>query len=163
MGSTHSRVVLFKSSEEQGLAFYTNYRSRKARDIGENPRVSICFHWSSSGRQINIDGIAEKVSAHRSDEYFAKRSRGSKIGAWVSGYQSQPLTPEMTLEERFLLTEREFEGKEVPRPEYWGGFMIRPLRVEFWQDGKYRLHHRELFDCSQTQWSEKMKYEILSP
>lgn len=139
-GQPSARVVLLKSFDEHGFVFYTNYQSRKGLDLAENPRASLLFYWSQLWRQVRIDGVVEKISATESEEYFQSRPLGSKIGAWASN-QSEVVPNRETLESRFAELEKRF-GEQVPRPEHWGGYRLRPNSIEFWQGRDNRLHDR---------------------
>lgn len=140
-GFPKSRVVLLKKFNEEGFIFYTNYNSEKGRAILNNPNVCLSFFWHSMERQIIIKGIAEKTSATISDNYFASRPDGSKLGAIVSP-QSEVIPSREFLDTKLKALEKEFDGKEIPRPENWGGFLVRPIEVEFWQGRANRLHDR---------------------
>ena len=139
-----SRIVYFKDLIDGSFIFYTNYLSRKGRDIEENNNVSMLFFWPESARQIRIEGICSKIDSKVSDDYFASRPRGSQIGAWASN-QSETLMDREELASRVA----EFEEKYptiVPRPEHWGGYQIKPTRFEFWQGKPSRLHDRFIFE-----------------
>ena len=140
-GFPKSRVVLLKQFTFEGFIFYTNYNSEKGRAIADNPNVCLSFFWSSQERQVIIKGVAEKISENISDGYFESRPVGSKLGAIVSN-QSQVIASRSVLEESLKQLEIDFEGKEIPRPNYWGGFLIRPIAIEFWQGRPNRLHDR---------------------
>jgi pyridoxamine 5'-phosphate oxidase len=140
-GFPKSRVVLLKKFNEEGFIFYTNYNSEKGKAILNNPNVCLSFFWHSMERQIIIKGIAEKTSATISDNYFASRPDGSKLGAIVSP-QSEVIPSRDFLDKKLKELEKQFEGKEIPRPENWGGFLVRPIEVEFWQGRANRLHDR---------------------
>ena len=140
-GFPKSRVVLLKKFNEEGFIFYTNYNSEKGKAILNNPNVCLSFFWHSMERQIIIKGIAEKTSATISDNYFASRPDGSKLGAIVSP-QSEVIPSREFLDTKLKELEKQFEGKEIPRPENWGGFLVRPIEVEFWQGRANRLHDR---------------------
>lgn len=140
-GFPKNRVVLLKRFNDEGFIFYTNYTSEKGRSIIRNPRVSASFFWPRMERQVIVKGTAEKVPAEVSDQYFKTRPRGSQIGAWVS-HQSQPIENRAVLNNRKTELEKRFDGKTIPRPEFWGGFLIRPVFVEFWQGRPNRLHDR---------------------
>jgi len=145
-----TRTVLLKDISDGGFTFFTNYESRKAHAINLNPNVSLLFPWYAMERQIAISGIAEKVSAQESDEYFATRPWGSQIGAWAS-HQSSPLATRAELEQRVEGASQKWpEGTAVPRPEYWGGFRVMPLNIEFWQGRYSRLHDRLRYERSNT-------------
>lgn len=144
-GHPASRVVLLKRIIENKLYFFTNYESRKAKQIDQHPQVSLLFHWHEPiHRQIRIEGIAGKSSREISQEYFSTRPRGSQIGAWASP-QSHNIVDHDELKDRFQQIEKRFEGAEVPCPEFWGGFEIVPTKFEFWQSGEDRLHSRWLY------------------
>jgi len=140
-GFPKSRVVLLKKFNEEGFIFYTNYNSEKGKAILNNPNICLSFFWHSMERQVIIKGIAEKTSETTSDNYFASRPDGSKLGAIVSA-QSEVIPNREFLEENLKNLEKEFEGKEIQRPPFWGGFLVRPVSVEFWQGRPNRLHDR---------------------
>lgn len=140
-GFPKSRIVLLKKFNEEGFIFYTNYNSEKGKAISNNPNICLSFFWPTLERQVIIKGIAEKTSQVVSDNYFASRPDGSKLGAIVSP-QSDVIPNRAFLENRLKELEREFEGKEIPRPENWGGFLVKPFEVEFWQGRPNRLHDR---------------------
>jgi len=140
-GFPKSRVVLLKKFNEEGFIFYTNYDSEKGLAILNNPHVCLSFFWPSIERQVIIKGIAEKTPATISDNYFDSRPDGSKLGAMASP-QSQVIPNRDFLEKRLQELEKQFEGKEIPRPDNWGGFLVKPQEVEFWQGRPNRLHDR---------------------
>lgn len=140
-GFPSARVVLLRAFDEHGFVFYTNYESRKGRELSENPHASLVFWWNLLERQIRIEGRVEKVSEEESNAYFAGRPRGSQIGAWVSE-QSQVIEGRETLEQLKAAYEQQFEDSEVPRPPHWGGFRVVPESIEFWQGRRNRLHDR---------------------
>ncbi|MBT8261399.1 MAG: pyridoxamine 5'-phosphate oxidase [Bacteroidia bacterium] len=140
-GFPKGRMVLLKKYDEYGFYFYTNYNSEKGRAIAENNKVSLTFFWPILERQIIIQGTAEKTSKIDSDNYFQSRPKGSQLGAVVSD-QSEIVTDREIMEERLHELEEEYENKEIPRPDYWGGYLVRPLRIEFWQGRPNRLHDR---------------------
>jgi len=140
-GFPKSRVVLLKKFNEEGFIFFTNYNSEKGKAIEHNPNICLSFFWPSIERQIIIKGIAEKTSEIVSDNYFDSRPDGSKLGAIVSP-QSEVIPNRDFLEQNLLQLEKEFKGKEIPRPKHWGGFIVRPQEVEFWQGRPNRLHDR---------------------
>ncbi len=140
-GFPRIRVVLLKKFTWEGFVFYTNYESEKGRAITQNPYVSLAFFWPKLERQIIIKGIAEKLPENLSDGYFEMRPRGSQIGAWASP-QSQVIPGKKFLEERYKQYEKQFEGQEIPRPPHWGGYIVRPVEIEFWQGRPNRLHDR---------------------
>ncbi len=140
-GFPKSRVVLLKKFNEEGFIFFTNYNSEKGKAIENHPKVCLSFFWTSLERQVIIKGIAEKTSDIVSDNYFASRPDGSKIGAIVSE-QSSVIASRAVLEDSLKQLEQLYEGKEIPRPSHWGGYLVKPLEVEFWQGRSNRLHDR---------------------
>ena len=140
-GFPKSRVVLLKKFNEEGFIFYTNYNSEKGKAIQNNPNVCLSFFWTSLERQVIIKGIAEKTPDNISDNYFNSRPDGSKLGAIVSP-QSEVIPNREYLETNLKLLEQEYQGKEIPRPKHWGGFLVRPVEVESWQGRPNRLHDR---------------------
>lgn len=150
-GQPSSRMVLLKSFDEQGFVFYTNYGSKKSIEIKENGKVALLFHWGVLQRQIRIEGTIEKVSSAQSEQYFHSRGRGSQIGAWASK-QSQKLISTLELKEREAHFKRKFSGKEVPLPEFWGGYRVIPNYIEFWQGRANRLHDRVCFEKNKDTW-----------
>ena len=158
-GFPKSRVVLLKKFNEEGFIFYTNYNSEKGKAILNNPNVCLSFFWPTVERQIIIKGIAQKTEETISDNYFASRPTGSKLGAIVST-QSDVIPNREFLENKLKELEKEWDGKEILRPEYWGGFLVRPVEVEFWQGRPNRLHDRIRYKlCEKYDW----KIERLSP
>lgn len=137
-----SRTVLLKDVTDFGFTFFTNYESAKSKAIAENPKVSLLFPWYPMERQVLIEGIANRISDSDSDEYFATRPWQSQIGAWASN-QSRPLDSRETLESRWQeMADKYPEGRQVPRPPHWGGFLVTPTSIEFWQGRYSRLHDR---------------------
>ncbi len=157
-GFPSARTVLLKAIDEQGAVFYTNGNSQKGLELAINPQASLLFYWMPLKRQIRISGTVTAVSEHESNEYFASRSRGSQIGAWAS-HQSETLESYEALMQRTKEYETKFEGQEVPRPEYWYGWRVSLNRVEFWHEGEFRLHHRELYEREASGW----KHTLLNP
>ena len=151
-GYPASRTVLMKFFDENGFVFYTNYGSTKAKEIKAIPKASILFPWLPLERQVRIDGEVEKVSAAESLRYFASRPRESQIGAWVSD-QSSVIDSRAMLMNKLAELKLKFKGGEVPLPSFWGGYRVRPLRIEFWQGGKGRVHDRFLYTRDGDQWS----------
>ena len=156
-GRPAGRTVLLKDADIDGFVFYTNLGSRKGQHLAANPEVSLVFWWRELEEQVLIDGRAEPVSPVEADAYFASRARGSQIGAWASR-QSQVLDQRQTLIDRIAEIESRFEGREVPRPEHWSGFRVRPRRVEFWYGREYRLHERVCFELQENAWQESLLY-----
>ena len=153
--ATHSghpsvRMVLLKGFDAHGFVFYTNYRSRKGRELLENPRAALCILWSQLERQVRIEGEVEKVTAAESDEYFATRPLGSRIGAWASP-QSQPLQNRAWLELRWQELSAQY-GESPPRPPHWGGYRLRPDYIEYWQGRSSRLHDRITYSRLANTW-----------
>lgn len=150
-GVPSSRIVYFKDIIDHQFVFYTNYSSKKGRDIEENNTVSMLFFWPKSSRQIHITGKCTKIAPAMSDEYFASRPRGSQIGAWASK-QSELLNDRADLERSIEEIEKQFPNK-VPRPDHWGGYQIEPISFEFWQGRPSRLHDRVQFDKDGSEWT----------
>ncbi len=143
-GRPSARILLLKGQDAKGFVFYTNMNSRKGGELQVNPFVSLCFHWKSLRRQVRIEGPIEQVSDNEADSYFNSRARGSRIGAWAS-QQSQPLADRETLMNAVAELEEKFAGAPIPRPPHWTGQRLRPLQIEFWEDGEFRLHDRFVF------------------
>ncbi len=158
-GFPKSRVVLLKKFTEEGFIFYTNYNSEKGKAILSNPKVCLSFFWPSMERQVIIKGEAEKTAPNISDNYFHTRPEGSKLGAIVSP-QSEVIPSRTFLDDKLKALEKELEGKEIERPDYWGGFLVRPFEVEFWQGRANRLHDRIRY---QLQEEYRGKIDRLSP
>ena len=158
-GFPKSRVVLLKKFDEEGFVFYTNYNSEKGKAIIENPNVCLSFFWPTVERQIIIKGRAEKTADSISDNYFASRPDGSKLGALVSP-QSEVILNRDFLEHSLIELEKEWEGREIERPSHWGGFLVRPVEVEFWQGRPNRLHDRIRY---QLQTDFDWKIDRLAP
>jgi pyridoxamine 5'-phosphate oxidase len=153
----HVRIVLLKAHGPDGFVFYTNEESAKGDQLSENPAAALLLHWKSLRRQVRIEGAVERVSAAEADLYFASRSRDSQLGAWASD-QSRPLDSRGTFERRFDEAKQRFDGQDVPRPAYWGGYRVIPELIEFWTDRPYRLHERRLFTRAADGWSEGLLY-----
>ncbi|MCP4990067.1 MAG: pyridoxamine 5'-phosphate oxidase [Colwellia sp.] len=152
-GQPSSRMVLLKDYNESGFVFFTNYGSRKSSELGENSKVALLFHWNVLQRQIRIEGTVEKVTAKESAEYFHSRDRGSQVGAWASK-QSQKLKYEDELKERMSHFQKKYADGEVPYPEFWGGWRVKPHAIEFWQGRANRLHDRICFEKQNSQWEQ---------
>jgi pyridoxamine 5'-phosphate oxidase len=148
-----SRMVLVKSRDETGFRFFTNADSRKGRELAANSGCALLFYWKSLSRQIRIEGFVRDLPEAESDAYFAARPRESQLGAWAS-MQSAPLSSRAALEEKLAGFEKRFEGAPVPRPPRWQGYALAPDRIEFWQEGAYRLHDRFVFSLEGGIWSK---------
>lgn len=159
LGQPSARVVLLKGIDHQGFVFYTNYESRKGEDLAANPRAALLFAWLELERQVRIEGTVEKVSEEESRAYFQSRPLGSQIGAWASP-QSRPVSGREVLENTVAQLQQEYAGAEVlPLPSFWGGYRVRPGRIEFWQGRESRLHDRILY----TREAEHWRIERLAP
>ena len=158
-GRVSSRIVLLKGVDERGLRFFTNYQSDKGGQLGEHPQAALNFHWKNvrEGVQVRVEGVARKLLAEESDAYFATRARGSQIGAWAS-LQSQTLPDRDTFEQRVARFEKEYEGRDVPRPPHWGGYVVEPDVVEFWYGAEFRLHERVRWSRHGQTWTHRLLY-----
>jgi len=157
-GLPSARVVLLKGLDERGFVFYTNYEGRKGRELEDNPRAALLFYWGELERQVRIEGTVSRVSEEESDAYYASRPRGSRLGAWASE-QSRVVEGREVLESRIGDLEAEYEGREVPRPPFWGGYRVEPEAIEFWQGRENRLHDRIVYRRESGSW----KTERLQP
>lgn len=158
-GKPSARIVLIKGFDEHGFIFYTNYESRKGRELAENPFASLVFHWTELERQVRIEGAVEKVSREVSEKYFHSRPAGSQLGAWASA-QSRVVTGREELESNLAMRTTEFDGKEIVLPPFWGGYRVVPDVIEFWQGRPNRLHDRLQYSrAAEAAW----KIERLSP
>jgi pyridoxamine 5'-phosphate oxidase len=151
-GRPSVRMVLLRGVDERGFVFHTNYKSRKGRELAENPHAALCFHWPTLEEQIRIEGSVGRLPPDESDAYFAGRPRGSQLGAWTSE-QSEILPSREKFDEEYAATEVRFAGQPVPRPPFWGGFRIAPSRIEFWYGRTDRLHDRILYTKKGTNWT----------
>jgi pyridoxamine 5'-phosphate oxidase len=151
------RMVLLKGADERGFVFFTNYASRKARELEARPRAALCFHWPKVAVQVRVEGAVEKTASDESDAYFATRPRYSQLGAWAS-QQSAPLPGRPWLIARFLRYSAQYAGRSVPRPPHWGGYRLVPERIEFWYSQVYRLHDRILYLRGPEGWSSQRLY-----
>ncbi|HYP22692.1 MAG TPA: pyridoxamine 5'-phosphate oxidase [Actinomycetota bacterium] len=156
-GRPSARMVLLKGFDHDGFVFYTNYESRKARELSANPHAALVFYWARLERQVRVEGRVERVPAEESDEYFASRPLESRLGAWASR-QSAPLASRAELEERVARLEQQYTSGEVPRPPHWGGWLVRPESIELWQGRPNRLHDRFLYSCSDDGWERVRLY-----
>jgi len=156
-GRPSARMVLLKGFDERGFVFYTNYGSRKASELTENPHAALVMHWAVLQRQVRIEGAVTKLSAEESAAYFQTRSRSSRLGAWASK-QSTTLDHRQQMEERFKAYDQQFKGEEVPLPSFWGGFRVAPERIEFWQGRADRLHDRLVFVQGSDGWETTRLY-----
>lgn len=153
-GRPSSRSVLMKGYDQRGFVFYTNYLSRKGRELGANPHASATFPWYAMERQVIVCGAVERATREESAEYFAVRPRGSQLGAWASEEQSAHVESRDVLEERYAELQRRWpDGVEVPLPDFWGGFRIRPVTVEFWQGRGDRMHDRLRYTDTANGWT----------
>jgi pyridoxamine 5'-phosphate oxidase len=150
-GRPSARVVLLKGFDERGFVFYTNYEGRKAKELEINPYCALVFYWGELERQVRIEGRASRVPDKESDAYFEGRPRGSQLGAWASE-QSRPVRDRGALEDRLRELEAGYEGREVPRPPFWGGYRVEPETIEFWQGRENRLHDRLMYRRSDGLW-----------
>ena len=155
-GAIKGRIVLLKELSAEGFVFYTNYNSDKSKALFANPKVSLSFFWPNLERQVIISGTAGKVAPEVSDAYFASRPKGSQIGAHVSP-QSDVIASREVLEARQEALEKQFEGKDIPRPSHWGGIAVTPFEMEFWQGRPNRLHDRIVYLKSDATWSKQRK------
>lgn len=151
-GLPSARIVLLRNFNETGFVFYTNYNSRKGREIAKNKACCFLFFWPELERQVRIEGILKKQTKEESDAYFNSRPRGSKLGAWTSE-QSAVVDSREALDKAYLEMDEKFEGEEVPRPEHWGGYVLEPNTIEFWQGRPSRLHDRLLFTKLADEWT----------
>jgi pyridoxamine 5'-phosphate oxidase len=158
-GRPAARTVLLKAFDERGFVFYTNYQSRKGRQLTENPHAALLFLWKTlrDQVQVKIEGTVEPVDLAEADAYFASRPRPSQIGAWAS-LQSQTLDSRDTFEARIDAFEKKFEGVDVPRPPHWSGFRVVPEMIEFWYGARFRLHERQHYERVDGAWVKRMLY-----
>ena len=146
-----ARIVLLKGFDENGFIFFTNYESKKGRDLIENPQAALVFFWAELERQVRIEGVVSKVDAQTSADYFHSRPIGSQIGALVSP-QSAVISDRTILEDKVVALTTQYEGMEIPRPANWGGYLVEPTHIEFWQGRTSRLHDRIVYDLTEGEW-----------
>lgn len=151
-GQPSARMVLLKHVDARGFVFYTNLESQKGRELRENPRAALLFHWKSLRRQIRAEGEVSMVEDAEADDYFASRPRGSRIGAWASA-QSRPMESMFELEKQVAAVTARYGLGEIPRPPHWSGFRLTPTRIEFWKDGRFRLHERIVHTRDGDSWT----------
>ena len=157
-GKPSSRIVLLRDADKSGFTFYTNYTSRKGKEIDENPCAALLFYWAQIEKQVRIEGVIEKVSDKKSNDYFNSRPRESRIGAWIS-QQSHVIVSRQALEKKYADMDKKFPGQKIPRPHFWGGYVLKPTAFEFWQGRENRLHDRLLYSKTKSGWM----LERLSP
>lgn len=157
-GRPSARIVLLKGFDENGFVFFTNYQSRKGKEMEENPHAALVFFWKELERQVRIEGSIDKVSEQESDTYYHSRPAGSQVGAWASP-QSDVIGGREVIEQNYAELEKKFAGQEIPRPGFWGGYVLRPSQIEFWQGRSSRLHDRILYRVENGEW----KIERLAP
>jgi pyridoxamine 5'-phosphate oxidase len=150
-GQPSVRIVLLKDVDARGFVFYTNYESRKGRELLASRKAALCFHWQLLEQQVRVEGPIETVSDTEADAYFASRARGSQLGAWAS-IQSQPMNAPSDLDRRLAEMEARFGDMPIPRPPHWSGFRVVPERIEFWKNMPSRLHVRHLYERSGSSW-----------
>lgn len=153
-GRPSVRIVLLKAFDERGFVFYTNFESRKGRELAANPRAALCFHWQALQRQVRVEGVVAPVSDEEADAYFASRPRESQLGAWAST-QSREQATDGLLAVRYAEFEKKYAGQTVPRPPYWSGYRVAPDWVEFWHAMPARLHERELYVREGEGWKRR--------
>ena len=156
-GQPSVRMVLLKDADTRGFVFYTNYESRKGRQLQETRKAALLFHWKTLGRQVRVEGSVENVTDEEADSYFASRHRSSQIGAWAS-QQSRPLESRFELEKRVAAFAAKYAIGTVPRPTYWSGFRVVPDRIEFWENKPFRLHDRLVYSRAGDGWTTEKLY-----
>ena len=152
-----SRMILLKKFDHKGFCFFTNLTSRKSKELAANKNVALCFYWGILGLQVRIEGVVESVSDDEADDYFASRRRESQIGAWASK-QSSVLTIDQEFKDRLKKMADNFENQKVSRPPFWSGFRVAPRAIEFWQEGEFRIHNREIYTKVAQGWEVNKLY-----
>ena len=150
-GRPSARMVLVRGLDAQGVVFFTNYRSRKGRELARRPDAALVFYWADAGRQVRVEGTVRRLSGPESDRYFAARPRGARLAAWTSD-QSRPIPSRAWLLRRYRAIERRFRGRAVPRPAHWGGYRLEPRAIEFWIARPHRLHERRHYRRRAGRW-----------
>jgi pyridoxamine 5'-phosphate oxidase len=158
-GLPNVRMVLMRRFDDRGIVFFTNFDSQKGDEILASHKAAACFHWKSLRKSVRFRGLVDEVTNEEADDYFHSRARGSRIGAWASK-QSRPLESRFALEKEVAKFAAKFGIGEIPRPPYWSGFRLRPLSIEFWSDGQFRLHDRLRYDRKtlDAPWTETRLY-----
>ncbi|MDH3746467.1 MAG: pyridoxamine 5'-phosphate oxidase [Acidobacteriota bacterium] len=156
-GRPSARMVLLKQVDERGFVFFTNYGSRKARELQANPRAALCIYWPNLAKQVRVEGLVERLPVSESDAYFASRSRHSRLGALASR-QSEPLESRKVLLARYLELQTKYAVGAVPRPDFWGGYRLEPDRIEIWHNQLHRLHDRFLYERFEDRWRRSRLY-----
>jgi pyridoxamine 5'-phosphate oxidase len=151
-GKPSARIVLLKDYDENGFVFFTNYESGKGRDMNTNPYAALVFFWKELERQVRIEGMVAKLDTAESDAYFHSRPEGSRIGAWASP-QSTVVSGREELEERYEAMKDKFRESDIPRPGHWGGYIVKPVMIEFWQGRPSRMHDRIVYRYENGQWN----------
>jgi pyridoxamine 5'-phosphate oxidase len=150
-GIPSARILLLRNFDDNGFVFYTNYNSRKGGEIDENPHAALLFFWPELERQVRIEGVLSRQTSEESDLYFKSRPRTSKLGAWTSA-QSKVIASRTVLDAEYETLSKRFPGEDVPRPPHWGGYILKPSSIEFWQGRPSRLHDRILFIQEENEW-----------
>lgn len=156
-GRPGARTVLLKEADVRGFVFYTNLESRKGRDLSDNPRAALCFHWAPLEKQVIVEGPTSRVSDAEADAYWKTRPRDSQIGAWAS-LQSRTLARREELLERVAMFTKKYEGADVPRPPHWTGLRVAPERIEFWTGLPFRLHDRTVYEKKAGAWTKSLAF-----